>query len=88
MRIPTNYIVLLRGRPILLLELGGERLTGLPDLPASTLKRALQLAIDHLSGQGQVTVKEWNGSPIIDSPTVPILEEMGFYRDALIYVHD
>ncbi|MFN2169267.1 MAG: hypothetical protein ACK2U9_23780, partial [Anaerolineae bacterium] len=34
MRIPANYVVLLRGRPVLLIEPGAERLTTLPDLPA------------------------------------------------------
>jgi ATP-dependent Lhr-like helicase len=88
-RIPSNNVVLLRGRPVLLLELGGERLTGLTDLPIATLKRALRLALDHLSfHQRRLTIREWNGKTILDSPAAPLLEELGFHRDALVYIRD
>jgi hypothetical protein len=69
--------------------LGGERLTGLPDLPLGTLKRALQLAMDHLDTfHRRLTIKEWNGMTILDSPVAPLLEELGFHRDALIYTRE
>jgi hypothetical protein len=36
----------------------------------------------------RLTLSEWNGEPILDSPAVPILEELGFRREALVYVWD
>jgi ATP-dependent Lhr-like helicase len=86
-RIPANYGVLLRGRPVLLLETGAERVTTLPDLPPDTLRRALKLAVEHVGTKlRRLTVKEWNGQPILESPIAPHLEGLGFRREALIYV--
>jgi ATP-dependent Lhr-like helicase len=86
-RIPANYVVLLRGRPVLLLETGAERLTALPGLPPDTLRRALKLAVEHVGGSlRRLTLKEWNGQPILESPIAAHLEGLGFRREALIYV--
>jgi hypothetical protein len=86
-RIPANYVVLLRGRPVLLLETGGERLTTLPDLPPATLRRALKLAVDHIGRSvRRLTLSQWNGQPVLDSPAAPLLEEVGFRREALVYI--
>ena len=86
-RIPANYIVLLRGRPVLLLETGGQRVVTLPDLPPGTLRQALELAVEHAGAtQRRLTLGEWNGEPILDSAFSPILEATGFRREALVYV--
>jgi ATP-dependent Lhr-like helicase len=86
-RIPANYVVLLRGRPVLVLETGGQRLRSLPDLPPGTLQRALQAAVDHLGTHlRRLTFKEWNGQPVLDSPVAPLLEAVGFRREVLDYV--
>jgi ATP-dependent Lhr-like helicase len=86
-RIPSNYIVLLRGRPVLLLETGAGRVTVLPDLPPTTQRRALGLAVE-LAGRGQrrLTLNQWNGEAILEHPIAPVLEELGFRREALVYV--
>jgi ATP-dependent helicase Lhr and Lhr-like helicase len=87
MRIPANYVVLLRGRPVLLLETGGERATALPDLARDTLRRALTLAVEHIGAtQRRLILSEWNGRPVLEDPAAPILEEIGFRREALDYV--
>jgi ATP-dependent Lhr-like helicase len=89
LRIPGNHVVLLRGRPVLLLETGGERLTVLPDLPVASLKRALKLAVAHAGrSQRRLTLGEINGEPILESSHAPLLEEVGFRREALVYVWD
>jgi ATP-dependent Lhr-like helicase len=86
-RIPANYVVLLRGRPVLLLETGGERATSLPGTPLGTLRRALEIAMGHLGSTVQrLALREWNGQPILDSPAAPLLEEVGFRREALVYL--
>jgi ATP-dependent Lhr-like helicase len=87
LRIPANYVVLLRGRPALLLETGGERVTALPDLPPDTLKRALKLAVEHTGATlRRLTLSRWNGELILESPAPPLLEEIGFRREALVYI--
>jgi len=86
-RIPSNYVVLLRGRPVLLLETGAERVTALPHLPAATLKRALRLAAEHAGNSlRRLTLSQWNGEAILESPAAPVLEELGFRREALVYI--
>ena len=88
-RIPSNYVLLLRGRPVLLLELGAERVTALPDLPPDALRQALRLAVEHLGrSQRRLTLSQWNGEPILESPAAPLLEGLGFRREALVYVRD
>jgi ATP-dependent Lhr-like helicase len=87
MRIPGNYVVLLRGRPVLLLETGGERATALPSLALHTLRRALRLAVEHIGlTQRRLILSEWNGQPVLENPAAPVLEEIGFRREALDYV--
>jgi ATP-dependent Lhr-like helicase len=88
-RIPSNCTVLLRGRPVLLLEIGAERVTVLPDLPVATLQRALRLAIEH-AGRSlrRLTLSQWNGEAILESPAAPVLEGLGFRREALVYIWD
>ena len=94
-RIPANYVVLLRGRAVLLLETAAQKLTVLAhpqdpvqyDLPPDTLKRALRVAARHIGEQMPgLTLSECNGESILDSPVAPVLEEIGFRRDGLVYV--
>jgi ATP-dependent Lhr-like helicase len=91
MRIPANYVVLLRGRPVLLLETGGERVTTLPDagpgLGPGTLEQALRLAGEHAgASMRRLSVSEWNGEPVLESRGAPLLEAAGFRREALVYM--
>jgi ATP-dependent Lhr-like helicase len=89
LRIPGNYVVLLRGRPVLLLETGGERLAVFGGLSTSTLKEALKLAVEHVGRwQRRLTLGEINGEPVLESSVAPLLEEVGFRREALVYVWD
>ena len=86
-RIPSNYVVLLRGRPVLLLETGAERVTVLPDLPAATQRRALGLAVEHAGHSlRRLTLSQWNREAILESPAAPVLEGLGFRREALVYI--
>ncbi|MFC2023423.1 hypothetical protein ACFLT5_01660, partial [Chloroflexota bacterium] len=88
-RIPPNYTVQLDGLPVLLLELGGERLTTLPDLSHETLRQALELAVGHVGAtERRLVLSQWNDEPILTSPLAPLLERIGFRREALVYVWD
>jgi ATP-dependent Lhr-like helicase len=87
MRIPANYVILLRGRPVLLLETGGERVATLPGLVVETAQRALRLAVEHAgASMRRVIVGEWNGEPVLESEEAALLEAVGFRREALVYV--
>jgi ATP-dependent Lhr-like helicase len=86
-RIPSNYVVLSRGWPVLLLEIGAERVTVLPNLSPGLLQRALALVVEHVGRTvRRVTVAQWNGEAVLDSAAAPPLESAGFRREALVYV--
>lgn len=86
-RVPSNYVVLLRGRPVLLWEVAAERVSALPDLPPGVLERALEVVVHHLHRSiRRLSVALWNGGPVHDSAAVPALEHTGFRREALLYV--
>jgi ATP-dependent Lhr-like helicase len=88
-RIPANYVVLLRGRPVLLLELGSEKVTSLPETPPDTVRRALALVAGHVGhSPRRLMVKEWNGEMVLESRGASLLEGAGFRREALVYVWD
>jgi ATP-dependent Lhr-like helicase len=88
-RIPANYTVQLGGRPILLLELGAERLTTQQDLSPETLRQALELAVGHAGAlDRRLVVAEWNQEPVLESRLAPVLERTGFRREALVFVWD
>jgi ATP-dependent Lhr-like helicase len=86
-RVPSNYVTLLRGRPVLLWEMGAERISAVPDLTSGALEQALELAVHHLGRSiRRLSVALWNGGPVHDSAAVPALERTGFRREALLYV--
>jgi hypothetical protein len=61
--------------------------TALPDLPPTTQRRALGLAVEHAGrGQRRLTLDQWNGEAILESPVAPMLEGLGFRREALVYI--
>jgi hypothetical protein len=87
-RLPSNYVVLLRGRPVLLFEVAGERVTTLPGLEPAMAQRAFELCRAHVTQPGglcsrprRVIASAWNGEPILGSPAQPLLEALGFRRE-------
>ena len=88
-RVPSNYVVLARGRPVLLWEVASGQVSALPELSAGILQRALDLAVRHLARSARrLTVSQWNGAPALNSAAVSALERAGFCREALAYVRD
>jgi ATP-dependent helicase Lhr and Lhr-like helicase len=85
-RIPSNWVVLLRGRPVLLLERGAGRVSVLDGLSPGTARHALALAAGHAGARGRLLLREWNGELILESPAAPLVEEAGFRREMLDYV--
>ncbi len=94
-RLPSNYVILQRGMPVLLYEHGGNRWTAMPQLGEDTLRQTIQLMIEHLTRTGglcsrprRVLVASWNGDPPIGGPIQPLLERMGFRREPPAMVWD
>jgi ATP-dependent Lhr-like helicase len=94
-RLPSNYVVLQRGVPILLYEHGGDRWKALPSASTGTLRRAVRLCLETLAREGglcsqprRVIVRTWNGDPPVGSPIQPLLEGLGFRREPPAMVWD
>jgi hypothetical protein len=47
------------------------------------------LAVEH-AGRNlrRLTLSQWNGEAILESPAAPVLEGLGFRREALVYIWD
>jgi ATP-dependent Lhr-like helicase len=81
-RIPSTWLVLHRGLPVLVAEDTGARLTTVRGTGEGLVRRALGGLLDHMGGfQRRVTAHTWNGAPVLDGPGQPLLESLGFYRD-------
>jgi ATP-dependent helicase Lhr and Lhr-like helicase len=94
-RLPSNYIVLQRGVPILLYEHGGDRWKALPGVAEGALRRAARLCLDALTREGglcsqprRAVVKTWNGQPPVGSSIQSLLEGLGFRREPPAMVWD
>jgi ATP-dependent Lhr-like helicase len=82
-----HWLVLRAGRPVLIAEQQGRRLTALASASAADVARAVALLPDALeSGRSlgrrhKVTVEEWNGKPVTSTEGKELLEAAGFVRD-------
>ncbi len=81
-RTPANHLVLSDGRPILIIEAFGKRLTGLASASESDLRAALAL-LPTLAGPARrvLKVETYNTAATLASPAAPWLAELGFVRD-------
>src|SRR5271157_4233202 len=81
-RLPGNYLVMRGGRPVLVIEAYGKRLTGLASASQSEVHEALAHVVKLAGPQRQVLkVETVDGEPAWKSPAVPRLAELGFVRD-------
>jgi ATP-dependent Lhr-like helicase len=81
-RIPSTWLVVQRGLPVLVAEDTGANLTTIQGADDDVIRRALQDLLGHLAGfEHRVTVERWNGEPVLDSAGHLLLEAAGFYRD-------
>jgi ATP-dependent Lhr-like helicase len=82
----SSWLVLRGGRPILLVEGHGKRLTTCAPAGHDDLVQAAACLGDALTtgqgmARGKITVAEWNGRPIAGTEGCAILESAGFLRD-------
>ncbi|MGF1579145.1 MAG: DEAD/DEAH box helicase [Gemmataceae bacterium] len=87
LRRPGNWLVMIAGRPVLLVEQQGKKLTALPSasrehLAAGVKKLPELVRRDRaLLAKHKMTVSEWNGQPVVTTEGRQLLEEAGFVRD-------
>jgi ATP-dependent Lhr-like helicase len=81
-RLPGHFLALRAGRPVLIIESYGKRLTGLPWASPADLDSALKL-LPTLATRGRriLKVELYNGLAAAESPAAPRLAELGFVRD-------
>ena len=72
------------GRPVLLIEQQGRRLTALPSASREDGVAAVG-CLPNIQGSGsrrhKLTVEEWNGQPVTTTEGRDLLEAVGFVRD-------
>lgn len=78
-RVPSSHLVLWQGKPILVAEDNGERLT-VPEGQPERVRRALSLYLGRPDAPRRIVVSQWNGAPVLGSPGASLLESLGLYR--------
>lgn len=93
--IPSNYVVLQDGLPILAYEHGSARWYALEGEDVSLVQEAIRLCVDHVTGPGgiatrprRVFVRSWNGLSPLEPTVQALLAPLGFRREALYLVWD
>ncbi len=81
-RSASNFLVMKSGRPVLIVENFGRRLTGLGSASEADLQSAVAL-IPQLAGPSRrvLKVETYNTAPALASPAAPWLLASGFVRD-------
>jgi ATP-dependent Lhr-like helicase len=86
-RRPGNWLVVRAGRPVLLIEGQGKRLTSLASASAADKATAVARLPAILDGdcstpsRHKLEVEEWNGQPVTATEGRELLEAAGFVRD-------
>jgi ATP-dependent Lhr-like helicase len=82
-----NWLILKAGRPLLLVEQHGKRLTSFASASAGDLVQAVNRLPDLLKQtpsrdlRHKLTVETWNDQPVTASVGKDLLEQVGFVRD-------
>jgi ATP-dependent Lhr-like helicase len=84
-RRPGNWLVLRAGKPVLLIEQQGKKLSALPSASredvAAAVARLPSLCDGNRNARHKLTVEEWNGRPVTATEGRELLEAAGFVRD-------
>lgn len=81
-RLAGNFMVLARGRPVLIIEAYGKRITGLASASEEELRKAVALLPALATPAHRVLrVETYNTASVLASPASPWLSEAGFVRD-------
>ncbi len=81
-RVPSSYLVLRGGRPLLIIELYGKRLTGLASASQDEIRQSLGLLTSTCHSRRRILrVETYNQEPVLNSPAAAWLASHGFVRD-------
>jgi ATP-dependent Lhr-like helicase len=81
-RLPSTWVMLRRGLPVLLAEDNGARLTTMAGVRDEEVLAAIAAWVHHVGGsETRLQVNTWNDAPVLAGPAQPLLERAGFYRD-------
>ena len=80
MRVPSTHCVIWQGKPVLVVEDNGERMTVMKDITSDVLQRAIKAYIKRPGAQRRVLIREWNGKPVLGSAAQAWLQPLGFSR--------
>ncbi len=79
-RLPSTHVALWRGRPVLVAEDGGDRITTLQGAELTVVQRALQAYLTRPHAPRHLLVTTWDGRPVDGSAGRALLQALGFYR--------
>jgi ATP-dependent Lhr-like helicase len=79
-RLPSTHVVLSNGKPVLLAEDSGERLTAIVEDGSELVKQALSAYLERPHAPRHLVVSQWKGGPVLGGPGEALLQELGFYR--------
>jgi ATP-dependent Lhr-like helicase len=83
-RLPSTYLVLWQGWPLMVSEASGSRMTTVRGIEAGILRQALEAWVASLPLLARrITLTEWDGVPACESGVVSWLERLGFYHDGV-----
>ena len=79
-RVATTHVALLRGKPIMVFEDSGRRITTAPTLDAFDAERAVHAYLARPGAATRVVVAQWNDADVLGGPGQAILKDAGFQK--------
>jgi ATP-dependent Lhr-like helicase len=77
-RVPSTHVAQARGRPVVVFEDNGSRITAAPEASADQIGRSLQAYVARPGAARRIVVAQWNGLPVLHSDGEPLLRAAGF----------
>ncbi|MBI4785684.1 MAG: DEAD/DEAH box helicase [Chloroflexi bacterium] len=78
-RVASTHIVLARGKPILVAEDNGERITA-PQDDRELIRRALEKYLARAHTPRHIAITRWNGENVLGSTVESLLQSLDFHR--------
>jgi ATP-dependent Lhr-like helicase len=79
-RVPSTHCVFWQGKPVLVAEDNGERMTTLAGCEADIVQRAVRAYLNRPGAPHRTAINTWNGHPALGSAAQALLQPLGFSR--------
>jgi hypothetical protein len=79
-RVPSTHVVQWQGRPALVAEDNGERITTARGVEAAVIQRAIRAYVNRPAAPRRLIITLWNGKPVLGSAAQAWLQPLGFNR--------